>query len=429
MHATALRAIAACVAAGVGAEGYAAQEEWGDDGSGSAVGGNQTRDDVITRCTKDWICRISVLGCFVLAVGVCICACLKWQARRKRRGGFGRTQSQTSTTSVGTLLPPTNSKAAHAIQNYLPFQELWPGPQEWKKMSLQQRERVSAGVVNATSTVLYGERAPANAALLNDWVRSQHGIYMDDLESVRCNLDDLLCHLDPTQLHSSPLFGAPWPNHKRWRRLGSRDKAAIYAEFIQDKLTNRRQIKRYAKWVRERGYLLSRVEIAHDEAKKTIARISRNLPVAYSDFKLDEAPELADISVSVANLVDSEDEEGALLDCPRPHAEPAAIDQTPAERDIPELSITRASLRTPLGGDHVSREDSFSVFCQFLDLSPRLSNTDSESPSSPKTPGSALHPQHSASRLGDSQATLPPPISPPPEAIVGPAPGDAAVDV
>ena len=211
-----------------------------DDGSDSG--------NAITHCTKSTACRLSVLAGVVFCVAVGVCLIIRENKFKGQSRGGG---------AVGPEF--LNTQDAHAVMNYAAHEELWPGPQEWKKMSVQQRGKVTAKVVKVTTQLLRGQDSARNSATLNEWVRGEEGIFVRDIELVKDSLDDLVCMLEPAQAAPHPDLGEPWPQQPRWRRLSQRAKSTIYASCIKGNLNTRNDLRKFAKWVRERGFLLNQV--------------------------------------------------------------------------------------------------------------------------------------------------------------------------
>eukprot|EP01064_Diplonema_japonicum_P000842 TRINITY_DN10579_c0_g1_i1.p1 TRINITY_DN10579_c0_g1~~TRINITY_DN10579_c0_g1_i1.p1 ORF type:complete len:414 (+),score=47.95 TRINITY_DN10579_c0_g1_i1:62-1303(+) len=329
------------------------------------TGGSDDSDDqnFIKSCTGNEVCRLSVLIGVVLCVVAGLCIVIK--------GTMKREAFDDGTSSAPSEL---NNDNAHAVQHYQPHEVLWPGPNEWRRMSLHQRGKVTAKIVKQTTAILRGPDAPEHAKKLNNWVRSDDGIYRDDLEAIKASLDQLLCLIDTSQEVYSTDLGAPWPKHSRWRRVSNRFKAMVYASFMKDKLTNRQHIKKYARWVKERGYLINRVNEAASEAERTVYKILSEKPVAYSDARKNGG--------FLSRVAEEEEEDaegdGAWLE---EEAQKGRVEREKLEQKklaIPELSITVASpVEGPVGGvGGNAHDDSLAVFTQYIGTSPHLSDED-----------------------------------------------------
>eukprot|EP01060_Flectonema_neradi_P004127 TRINITY_DN12705_c1_g2_i2.p1 TRINITY_DN12705_c1_g2~~TRINITY_DN12705_c1_g2_i2.p1 ORF type:complete len:398 (+),score=67.58 TRINITY_DN12705_c1_g2_i2:116-1309(+) len=332
------------------------EEDW------SSAPHSDDSDNVLQKCTHNAICRMSILCFIVLCVVVGVCVII-----RKNRPKFVNDASSSGNSSP-TLL---NAESAFAVADYQAHEELWPGPNEWKRLSAHQRGKITAKIVKSTTDILRGNSAAASAKLLNIWVRGEEGIYNDDIELVKESLDKLICSIDPSQLAVSPDLGEPWPKQSRWRRLPNRRKATIYAEYIKGRITQRKSMKRYYKWVRERGYIIQRVETAAEEASQTLDKIEQEKPVAFSDVRgcgeevLGKA--ITDEDAWEAGSGQEEKEQPQFL--------------------VPELSITVASpannTTDPLGPQ--LKADSLSLFSRYVLQSPRLSDSDSVASSPTRT--------------------------------------------
>ena len=233
--------------------------------------------NILEKCTHNAICRMSILCFIVLCVVIGVCVII-----RKNRPKFASDVSSSGNSSP-TLL---NAESAYAVSDYHAHEELWPGPNEWRRLNAHQRGKITAKIVKSTTDILRGNNAATSAKLLNIWVRGEEGIYNSDIEAVKESLDKLICSIDPSQLSPSPELGEPWPKQCRWRRLPNRQKATVcvlpshslncfislmwiwstikktkqvYAEYIKGRITQRKSMKKYYKWVRERGYIIQRV--------------------------------------------------------------------------------------------------------------------------------------------------------------------------
>eukprot|EP00754_Rhynchopus_humris_P025900 Rhum_TRINITY_DN14977_c28_g1::Rhum_TRINITY_DN14977_c28_g1_i1::g.132065::m.132065 len=248
-------------------------------------------ENAITKCTKSTLCRLSVLSLVVICVVLGVCLIVRENKAGSRRasrhfgGKHGARQERGDGASSAETPCVLNQSQPFAVTNYHPYEELWPGPVEWKKLTLQARGRVAAKVVRATTTLLCGPESAQNSQRLNEWVRGEDGIYLRNVEVVKDSLDALICALAPKQAAFSEDFGDPWPRQMRWRRMSNRQKAGIYATCIRGELNQRAQIRRFAKWVRERGYLIGTVEDAHTEAQDTVRNILHNIPIVFSDAR------------------------------------------------------------------------------------------------------------------------------------------------
>ena len=248
-------------------------------------------ENAITKCTKSTLCRLSVLSLVVICVVLGVCLIVRENKAGSRRasrhfgGKHGMRQDRGDGASSAETPCLLNQSQPFAVTNYHPYEELWPGPVEWKKLTLQARGRVAAKVVRATTTLLCGPESAQNSQRLNEWVRGEDGIYLRNVEVVKDSLDALICAIAPKQAAFSEDFGEPWPRQMRWRRMSNRQKANIYATCIRGELNQRAQIRRFAKWVRERGYLIGTVEDAHTEAQDTVRNILHNIPIVFSDAR------------------------------------------------------------------------------------------------------------------------------------------------